>query len=109
AFGQSEVRLDDGGEYRQRHGGERHAWDADAVSRLQRAVRDESHATFEQFAEAVDAAGRNLTLRGGLELRGGSPIPLDRVEPSAEIVQRFATGATRRGSISGEGHETQAA
>jgi glutamate synthase (NADPH) large chain len=108
AFAPGAVGLDEGGEYRQRHGGERHAWDADAVSQLQRAVRDESHATFEQFAQTVDAAGIDLTLRGGLELRGSSPIPLDQVESSAEIVKRFATGAMSLGSISSEAHETLA-
>jgi glutamate synthase (NADPH) large chain len=108
AFAAGGAELDAGGEYRQRHGGERHAWNADAVSGLQRAVRDESHATFEEFAQAVDAAGRSLTLRGGLELREGSPIPLDQVEPSAEIVKRFATGAMSLGSISKEAHETLA-
>src|SRR5439155_7348763 len=39
---------------------------------------------------------------------GGSPIPLDQVEPSSEIVKRFATGAMSLGSISSEAHETLA-
>src|SRR5207245_2089807 len=36
------------------------------------------------------------------------PIPLDEVEPAAEIVKRFATGAMSLGSISPEAHETLA-
>ncbi len=36
------------------------------------------------------------------------PIPLDEVEPAAEIVKRFATGAMSLGSISTEAHETLA-
>jgi hypothetical protein len=36
------------------------------------------------------------------------PIPLEEVEPEAEIVKRFATGAMSYGSISKEAHETLA-
>ena len=42
-----------------------------------------------------------LTLRGLFEFRFAStPVPLDEVEPAAEIVKRFATGAMSLGSIS---------
>ncbi len=37
-----------------------------------------------------------------------APIPLDEVEPAAEIVKRFCTGAMSYGSISLEAHETLA-
>ncbi len=36
------------------------------------------------------------------------PIPLDEVEPAAEIVRRFSTGAMSYGSISAEAHQTLA-
>ncbi len=36
------------------------------------------------------------------------PVPLEEVEPSSEIVKRFATGAMSLGSISPEAHETLA-
>ena len=36
------------------------------------------------------------------------PVPLDEVEPAAEIVRRFATGAMSFGSISREAHTTLA-
>ena len=39
---------------------------------------------------------------------GRSPVPLDEVEPAAEIVKRFATGAMSFGSISREAHTTLA-
>ena len=38
----------------------------------------------------------------------GPPVPLEEVEPAAEIVKRFATGAMSFGSISKEAHETLA-
>src|SRR5207253_4071078 len=36
------------------------------------------------------------------------PVPLDEVEPAAQLVRRFATGAMSHGSISQETHETLA-
>ena len=40
--------------------------------------------------------------------RPSTPVPLDEVEPAAEIVKRFATGAMSFGSISREAHTTLA-
>lgn len=52
---------------------------------------------------------RNCMLRGRLELRSlDQPLPLDEIEPAAEIVKRFATGAMSFGSISLEAHQTLA-
>ena len=67
--------------------------------------------TYEQYAAAVNAeSARRSTLRGLLRFReradGG--IPLDEVEPAAEIVKRFSTGAMSLGSLSREAHETLA-
>jgi glutamate synthase (NADPH/NADH) large chain len=39
---------------------------------------------------------------------GRKPVPLDEVEPAAEIVKRFSTGAMSFGSISREAHTTLA-
>jgi glutamate synthase (ferredoxin) len=96
-----------GGEYRFRLGGERHAWTPEPIVRLQRAVRDSSHATFREFAREVDdGPARLATLRGLLEPgTAGPPLPLDAVEPSSELVRRFVTGAMSLGSISPEAHE----
>jgi glutamate synthase (NADPH) large chain len=52
---------------------------------------------------------RHMTLRGLFEFKpAGPPVPLDEVEPAAEIVKRFATGAMSLGSISTEAHTTLA-
>ncbi|HTT85806.1 MAG TPA: glutamate synthase-related protein, partial [Acidimicrobiales bacterium] len=49
------------------------------------------------------------TLRGLLEIKDSDePIPIEEVEPAADIVKRFATGAMSYGSISAEAHETLA-
>ena len=48
-------------------------------------------------------------LRGMVDFKADEPpVPLEEVEPAAEIVKRFATGAMSFGSISKEAHETLA-
>jgi glutamate synthase domain-containing protein 2/glutamate synthase domain-containing protein 1/glutamate synthase domain-containing protein 3 len=99
------------GLYAWRRDGEAHMWNPETISRLQHAVRTGSWETYEQYAEAANAdAARRGTLRGLFRLRfaddGG--IPLEEVEPAAEIVKRFSTGAMSLGSISREAHETLA-
>jgi glutamate synthase (NADPH/NADH) large chain len=51
-----------------------------------------------------------MTLRGLFEFRidPSKAIPVEEVEPAAEIVKRFATGAMSLGSISTEAHATLA-
>ena len=51
-----------------------------------------------------------MTLRGLFEFRvdRAHAGPIDEVEPAAEIVKRFSTGAMSLGSISTEAHTTLA-
>ena len=102
--------LEAGGLYQFRIEGEYHVWNPDVISKLQRAVRDESYPTYQAYSAAIDeASAQATTLRSLLELvPAGEPIPLSEVEPSSEIVRRFATGAMSLGSISSEAHETLA-
>jgi glutamate synthase domain-containing protein 2/glutamate synthase domain-containing protein 1/glutamate synthase domain-containing protein 3 len=102
--------LDPGGLYQWRARGEQHAFDPESVSKLRNAVRRDSYATFREFSKAANReAGRQCTLRGLFRFRwADEPIPLDEVEPAAEIVKRFCTGAMSYGSISLESHQTLA-
>ncbi|HEX5483786.1 MAG TPA: glutamate synthase large subunit, partial [Terriglobia bacterium] len=108
--GESETELQVGGEYQFRVRGERHLLNPTTVSKLQHAVRDNKPETFREFADTINQQNRDLMmLRGMLDLKpAGPPIPLEDVEPAAEIVKRFATGAMSFGSISKEAHETLA-
>ena len=99
------------GLYAWRRDGEHHQWNPETIALLQHAVRQGGWDTYEQYSQAVnDDAARRSTLRGLLRFRfpEGGEIPLDEVEPAAEIVKRFATGAMSLGSISREAHETLA-
>jgi glutamate synthase (NADPH) large chain len=101
--------LDPGGQYQWRRGGEFHQLNPDTVAKLQHAVNQESYATFKEFSEKVNRESVELaTLRGLFKFKPGAPIPIEEVEPAAEIVRRFATGAMSLGSISREAHETLA-
>ena len=99
------------GLYAWRREGEHHQWNPDTIALLQHSVRNHNPETFEEYSRTVNAeSARRSTLRGLMKFRfaddGG--IPLDEVEPAAEIVKRFSTGAMSLGSISREAHETLA-
>src|SRR5271170_1884235 len=107
---ESDTELRVGGEYQYRVNGERHLLNPLTISKLQHAVRQSKPESFQEFAKIVNQQNRDfLMLRGMFDFKpNGSPVPLDDVEPAAEIVKRFATGAMSFGSISKEAHETLA-
>src|SRR5699024_6736932 len=103
--------LEIGGEYQWRREGEPHLFDPETVFRLQHSTRTGRYDVFGQYTSRVDDQARRLmTLRGLFRLRteAREPIPIDEVEPVADIVTRFSTGAMSYGSISREAHETLA-
>ncbi len=109
AFGQPAYRtteLDVGGDYAFRLRGEEHVWTPETISTLQHAVRSGDYELFKKYTGTVDDQTRKLkNLRGLFDLDLlDEPIPLSDVEPAAEIVKRFATGAMSFGSISWEAH-----
>ncbi|HKH95435.1 MAG TPA: glutamate synthase central domain-containing protein, partial [Beijerinckiaceae bacterium] len=117
AFGNSPVyraALDVGGEYAFRIRGEDHVWTAETVRDLQHAVRGNSQDKYRAFAGRLnEQAERFLTIRGLFDIKdaeaaGRTPVPLEEVEPAAQIVKRFSTGAMSYGSISREAHTTLA-
>ncbi|MFG1806645.1 glutamate synthase large subunit [Streptomyces sp. NPDC049040] len=103
-------RLEIGGEYQWRREGEPHLFDPDTVFRLQHATRTRRYDIFKQYTERVnEQSERLMTLRGLFGLKSErEPIAVDEVEPVADIVKRFSTGAMSYGSISREAHETLA-
>src|SRR5699024_10094306 len=109
------------GQFHWRGEGEKHAMDPNFIHDLQVAARTDSREAYRRFsARANFDASERCTLRGllrfkgivnqpaGLEGEGHGAIGIDEVEPAAEIVKRFRTGAMSFGSISRETHETLA-
>jgi len=126
AFSEREIGIPylvTGGVYQWNKDGEFHLWNPDSIAALQDAVWKGDYKKYKEFAQLInEQSGNSTTLRSLLKFsrpsfksRGGIPpeagkkaksIPLDEVEPVAEIVKRFATGAMSFGSISKEAHET---
>jgi len=99
-------RVDGDGDGGAESGAENDQWAAHA---LRRSISGEpSYELYERFAAMVNerppTAPRDL-----LEpVTPGRPIPLSEVEPAAEIVRRFSSGAISHGAIGREAHETLA-
>ena len=121
AAGAAKPSLENPGYVKWRKGGEPHETNGDVVDALhelaaahalQKAVRNGngSHPNawelYERFAGLVN--GRQpMEPRDLLELMpAASPIPVDEVEPVAEILRRFSGGAMSHGALSAEAHET---
>lgn len=112
-FGHAQIyqdSLDVGGDYAYRIRGEEHVWTPDSIAKLQHATRSNDYKIYEEYANLVNEQNEKLlNLRGLFEFDfSGESVSLDEVEPAAEIVKRFATGAMSFGSISYEAHSTLA-
>lgn len=108
AFDTGVATLPIGGFYRQRHGGETHAYSAQLMHTLQTAVATDSYSTYLQFSRGV----RDLPpvyLRDLLEFNFPTEgVGIDQVEAITEIRKRFVTPGMSLGALSPEAHETLA-
>ncbi|MCP1469459.1 glutamate synthase (NADPH/NADH) large chain [Sphingobium sp. OAS761] len=108
AYDSAVVRLPVGGFYRQRNGGESHAYSAQLMHLLQTAVGTDSYSTYLQFSRGV----RDLPpvyLRDLMEFNfAREAVPIDEVEATTEIRKRFVTPGMSLGALSPEAHETLA-
>ncbi|KXJ22785.1 putative glutamate synthase [NADPH] [Exaiptasia diaphana] len=101
--------LTNRGEYHWRDGGEKHVNDPRSISHLQDAVKQANQEAYDKYAVSTLEMVKACTLRGQLKFKfSDKPIDLSEVEPAAEIVKRFVTGAMSFGSISIETHTTLA-
>ena len=105
--------LEVGGEYNYRIRGERHMWTPDNIASLQHAVRGNLPEKYRDFARETNEENGRFTIRGLFRIKsaedvGRKPVAIEDVEPAAEIVKRFSTGAMSFGSISREAHSTLA-
>jgi glutamate synthase (NADPH/NADH) large chain len=102
--------LPNNGDFHWRAEGESHMWNPESITNLQVASRTNDAEAYWRFSNhANEQATRQCTLRGLMKFRKlDRPIHIDEIEPAADIVKRFATGAMSYGSISLESHETLA-
>ncbi|MBL0922897.1 MAG: glutamate synthase large subunit [Sphingomonadaceae bacterium] len=108
AFDSAVARLPVGGFYKQRNGGEAHAYSAGLMHLLQSAVANDSYSTYLQFAQGVKQLPP-VYLRDLLEFNfAKEPVAIDEVEAITEIRKRFVTPGMSLGALSPEAHETLA-
>lgn len=101
--------LEVGGEYQWRKEGEAHLFNPLTIHTLQKAVRTGSFETFKAYSKLVDEQLKErYTLRGLLDFKASTPVPIEEVESVESIMKRFKTGAMSYGSISSEAHEALA-
>ncbi len=99
--------LEEAGYFRFRRNGEFHAYNPSVFKSLHRFVKAGEAADYEKYVNAVES-GEPSSLRELLAFKPGTPIPLEEVEPAADIVRRFTTGSMSFGALSRETHETLA-
>jgi glutamate synthase (NADPH/NADH) large chain len=106
---QDQKELTTEGKYHYRTNGEQHAWNPETIALLQWAARTNNYEKYKEFNALVDKENRKpLFLRGCINLKKTTPVPLVEVEPIESIMRRFVTGAMSYGSISKEAHEVLA-
>jgi glutamate synthase domain-containing protein 2/glutamate synthase domain-containing protein 1/glutamate synthase domain-containing protein 3 len=103
------VNLESGGSYNYRSFSESHLFSPEAITLLQKAVRENNFPVYRQYAQRVNDISSNLcTLRGLFKFKKAASVSLDEVESVESIIKRFVTSAMSFGSISKETHETLA-
>ncbi|MGV3503910.1 MAG: glutamate synthase large subunit [Adhaeribacter sp.] len=102
-------KLEVGGVYQWKRRGEFHLFNPQTIHLLQHATKTNDYQVFKKYTKLVDDQSvKAATLRGLLQFKQGTPVPLEEVESVESIFKRFATGAMSFGSISHEAHTTLA-
>jgi len=96
------------GVYSFRKHGEHHAWNPETISLLQWSTKTGNYQKYKEYSALADSQTSRPSFIRGLLKTKKNPINIDEVEPAANIMKRFVTGAMSYGSISREAHETMA-
>ena len=106
AFATTASPLPIGGFYRVRAKSERHAYDAEMMQILQRAVREENYRLYKQFSDYMHGKDP-IQIRDLLDFKSkDKAIPISQVENVNEIRKRFCTPGMSLGALSPEAHGT---
>ncbi len=101
-------KLENFGFINSRPKGEYHINNPEMSKALHKAVAERNYDHYEVYRKQLESRPV-AALRDLLDFHSDrSAIPIEEVEPAAEIMQRFATGAMSLGSLSREAHETLA-
>ena len=104
---EADISLEEAGYFRFRRNGEFHAFNPTVFKSLHRFVKAGKSEDYEKYVDAVES-GEPSSLRDLLAFKPSTPVPIEEVEPAADIVRRFTTGSMSFGALSRETHETLA-
>ena len=96
--------LPNQGQFHWRRDGIKHAWNPETIATLQLATRTGNYQKYKEYSRLVDEKEAPIFIRDFMGWKS-NPIPLDEVEPVAEIVKHFVAGAMSFGALSKEAHE----
>ena len=96
--------LPNQGQFHWRRDGIKHAWNPETIATLQLATRTGNYQKYKEYSRLVDEKEVPIFIRDFMGWKR-NPIPLDEVEPVAEIVRHFVAGAMSFGALSKEAHE----
>ena len=96
--------LPNQGQFHWRRDGIKHAWNPETIATLQLATRTGNYQKYKEYSRLVDKKEAPIFIRDFMGWKS-NPIPLDEVEPVAEIVKHFVAGAMSFGALSKEAHE----
>ncbi len=106
AFDEEVAALPVGGLYRFRQSGESHAFEGRRIHVLQRAIAEDSFATYRSYLDKVRDAPP-IGLRDLMEFSPkAAPVPIEEVESITEIRKRLVAPGISLGALSPEAHET---
>ncbi len=102
-------QLEDGGVYRFRRAGERHAVSPPVIQSFHSFVKTNSPEDYKKYVEQVRLI-QPITFKDLLEFvpKTTGPIPIEEVESIEEIRTRFTTAGMSLGALSPEAHEALA-
>ncbi|HWA22762.1 MAG TPA: glutamate synthase large subunit, partial [Caulobacterales bacterium] len=110
AYDEQVLALPMGGLYRYRASGERHAFEAESIHQLQKAVTTGSYEAYKVYSDHVRGRRHKepIQLRDLLEIRTETrpSLPLEEIESLNEIRKRFVTPGMSLGALSPEAHGT---
>ena len=100
--------VPDHGRVRFRKAGEHHAYNPHAVRAAQKAAQTGDAEAYREWRQ-LSSMGEPQSLRELMRVKECSrPVPLEDVEPAADIVKRFVSTAMSLGALSPEAHEALA-
>jgi glutamate synthase (NADPH/NADH) large chain/glutamate synthase (ferredoxin) len=102
-------QLEDGGVYRFRRAGERHAVSPPVIQSFHSFVKTNNPEDYKKYAEQVRAY-QPISFKDLLDLvpKTSGPVPIEEVESVEEIRTRFTTAGMSLGALSPEAHEALA-